>query len=53
MLNGEPAPTADPGDPRAVSVFTAIQKQLGLKLTAGTAPIDVVVVDHIDEPTGN
>ncbi len=53
MLNGEPASSPNPDDSRAVSVFTAIQKQLGLKLTAGTAPIDVVVVDSIDEPTAN
>jgi uncharacterized protein (TIGR03435 family) len=52
-LNGAPATPADPGDSGEVSIFTAIRKQLGLKLTASTAPLDVVVVDRIDEPAGN
>jgi uncharacterized protein (TIGR03435 family) len=57
FLNGQPQELASPNDPHdagaAQSLFTAIQKQLGLKLTAGTAPIDVIMVDHIDEPSPN
>jgi uncharacterized protein (TIGR03435 family) len=36
-----------------VSVFTAVQEQLGLRLENGTAPLDVVVVDSVSRPTPN
>ena len=45
---GTDAPVAD-----AVSLFTAVQEQLGLKLESGTAPLDVVVIDRIERPTEN
>lgn len=44
---------SDPG--RGPSIFTALEKQLGLKLEGGrTARLDMVVVDHADKvPTPN
>lgn len=33
--------------------FTAIQEQLGLKLTRGKAQVPVVVIDHIEKPSEN
>ncbi len=43
---------ADPADPRP-SFFTALEEQLGLKLVPATAPVDILVIDHIERPSAN
>jgi uncharacterized protein (TIGR03435 family) len=52
---GDPAdavPTAS--DPAGgVSIFTAVQQQLGLKLEAAKGPRDYLVIDHIERPSAN
>ncbi|HLW77229.1 MAG TPA: TIGR03435 family protein [Bryobacteraceae bacterium] len=46
----ENAPTApDTG----ISVFTAVQEQLGLKLEATKGPVDVLIVEHVGKPSEN
>jgi len=42
-----------PVDDSAPSIFTAIQKQLGLKLESAKGPVQVMVVDNITRPTGD
>jgi uncharacterized protein (TIGR03435 family) len=53
-----PAPTggdAGPSDPiSVVSIFEAVEKQLGLKLVEQKRPVSVLVIDHVEEkPTEN
>jgi len=37
--------------PNAVSIFTAMKEQLGLRLESHKGPVDVTVIDHIEKPT--
>jgi bla regulator protein blaR1 len=47
--SGNP-PAADNSGP---SLFTALEEQLGLKLDAKKVPADVIVIDHLDQPSPN
>ena len=47
------APAPPPIDPDGPSFFTAIQEQLGLKLDNQRGPVEVVVIDSIQQPSEN
>ncbi len=42
-----------PGGDSGGGVFTALQEQLGLKLTATKGPLDFVVIDRVEQPSEN
>lgn len=46
-INGEELDRSGP------TIFEAVKQQLGLELTAQKGPVEVVVIDHVERPTGN
>jgi bla regulator protein blaR1 len=49
-----PSPqAAEPAAADTVSIFTALEEQLGLKLERQTGPAEVLVIDHVEQPTPN
>jgi uncharacterized protein (TIGR03435 family) len=38
---------------RNPDIFEALQQQLGLMLDSGKAPVEVLVVDHLERPDAN
>jgi len=57
MRPGKPMPAtvgqsnhAAPSKPSGPSLFTALQEQLGLKVQSTTAPVDIIVIQHIENP---
>jgi uncharacterized protein (TIGR03435 family) len=47
-----PPPVTESAD-AAPDIFTAIQEKLGLKLVSTKAPVDVLVIDHVERPSAN
>jgi uncharacterized protein (TIGR03435 family) len=44
---------SNPDESDIISIFTAVQKQLGLKLVPQRGMVDVIVVDHVEMPSKN
>jgi uncharacterized protein (TIGR03435 family) len=40
-------------DLAGLSLFEALREQLGLRLERQTGPVDVLVIDHVEEPSAN
>ena len=49
--DGPVAASADPDAPP--DLFAAFQQQLGMKLESTKAPVDVLVIDHVEKPSAN
>jgi uncharacterized protein (TIGR03435 family) len=53
-LEWTPDQTTAPSDDSAgPSIFTALQQQLGLKLEAARGPVEFLVIDRVEKPSGN
>jgi uncharacterized protein (TIGR03435 family) len=48
--DGSPSVASDSNGP---PLLTAVQEQLGLKLVSGKGPVEVIVIDHVERPSGN
>ena len=40
-------------DPSGPTFLEALQEQLGLKLESQAGPIDILVIDHVEQPSEN
>jgi uncharacterized protein (TIGR03435 family) len=47
-----PAPGAEP-ESQGPTFLEALEEQLGLKLKPAVAPMDVLVIDHLEQPSPN
>lgn len=52
LLGGPPPPPGDNPD-AAPDLFSAFQRQLGLKLEPARLPVDVMVIDKVEKPSAN
>jgi uncharacterized protein (TIGR03435 family) len=44
---------ADSTDANGLSIFNALQDQLGLKLVSAKGPVKTLIIDHIEQPPAN
>jgi uncharacterized protein (TIGR03435 family) len=52
-IGGQSNNSAAPSESSVPSLFTALREQLGLKVQSTTAPVDTIVIQHIENPAKN
>ncbi len=50
---GGGADAPPPADSSGPSIFTAVQEQLGLRLESQRGPVEILVIDSVEKPSGN
>jgi uncharacterized protein (TIGR03435 family) len=50
---GPPDASPDANNSGGPTLFTALEEQLGLKLVSAKGPEEVIVIDHIEQPSAN
>jgi uncharacterized protein (TIGR03435 family) len=53
MLTGPLPPGAPPFDETGPTFQEALKDKLGMKFEPQTGPVDVIVVDHVEQPSTN
>jgi bla regulator protein BlaR1 len=52
-ISASASPNSSAAEPADAPLFTALQEQLGLKLEARKAPVDIIVINQIEHPSAN
>jgi uncharacterized protein (TIGR03435 family) len=52
-LKFTPELEASATDTNVLSIFTAVQEQLGLRLQPSKGPVDTLIIDHVEMPSAN
>lgn len=47
------APAGASAEPARPTIFAAVREQLGLKLAPARGPVEFLVIDHVERPSGN
>jgi uncharacterized protein (TIGR03435 family) len=53
MGNAASAGNLPPSSETGPSLFTALQEQIGLKVSSDKAPVSFLIIDHVEKPTAN
>ncbi len=54
MPDSGPCPSTGDGDAGGLPSFNAaVQEQLGLRLESGKGPMETLMIDHVERPSGN
>ena len=48
-----PGLPAESSETAGVTLFTAIQEQLGLRLESQKGPVEIIVIDRLEKPSAN
>lgn len=48
-----PRPDDTSSNAMSPSIFNALPEQLGLRLVAAKGPVEVIVIDHVERPSGS